>query len=153
MMTKEFVGRPAEILLVEDNEGDVVLAREALEESKFINNLHVVQDGVEAMSFLRKEGYYANKPRPDLILLDLNLPRKSGHEVLREIKNDERLRQIPVCILTVSDSEQDILETYDQHANCFVTKPVQIDRFMDIVRQIEDFWFAIVTLPSKGETK
>jgi two-component system, chemotaxis family, response regulator Rcp1 len=153
MVTKEFLGRPAEILLVEDNEGDIVLAREALEESKFINNLHVVQDGVEAMTFLRKEGPYAEKPRPDLILLDLNLPRKTGHEVLKEIKNDEHLRQIPVCILTVSDNEKDILETYDQHANCFITKPVQIDRFIEIVQQIEDFWFAIVTLPKKGEAK
>lgn len=145
-------GRPAEILLVEDNEGDVILAREALEEGKFLNNLHVVEDGVEAMRFLRQEGPYFDKPRPDLILLDLNLPRKTGHEVLEEIKTDKNLRQIPVCILTISDSEKDILQTYDHHANCFVTKPVQIGRFMEIVREIESFWFAIVTLPNKRDT-
>lgn len=152
-MEQEFLGRPVEILLVEDNEGDVMLAREALEESKFINTLHVVTDGVEAMNFLRRLGPYAHKPRPDLILLDLNLPRKSGHEVLEEIKSDKSLRQIPVCILTISDNEKDILDSYDLHANCFVTKPVQIGRFMEIVREIEDFWFAIVTLPPRGESK
>lgn len=153
MNSGDYIGRPVEILLVEDNEGDVALAREALEESKFINNLHVVQDGVEAMRFLRQDGQYRDKPRSDLILLDLNLPKKTGHEVLRDIKNDPHLRQIPVCILTVSDNEKDILDTYDQHANCFITKPVQIGRFMEIVREIEDFWFAIVTLPPRGETK
>lgn len=152
-MEEQLIGRPVEILLVEDNEGDVMLAREALEESKFINNLHVAPDGVEAMNFLRRLGPYADKPRPDLILLDLNLPRKTGHEVLKEIKEDDNLRQIPVCILTVSDSERDILDTYDHHANCFITKPVQIDRFMEIVKEIENFWFAIVTLPVKGEIK
>jgi two-component system, chemotaxis family, response regulator Rcp1 len=152
-MQVECLGRPAEILLVEDNEGDIVLAREALEESKFLNNLHVARDGVEAIQFLRQQGAYSTKPRPDLILLDLNLPKKTGHEVLREIKSDEDLRQIPVCILTVSDSEKDILETYDHHANCFITKPVQIERFMEIVKQIENFWFAIVTLPAKVDSK
>jgi chemotaxis family two-component system response regulator Rcp1 len=139
--------RPVEILLVEDNRADVVLTTEALESSKLANTLHVVEDGVEALAFLRREGAYASKPRPDLVLLDLNLPRKNGSEVLAEIKGDSDLKRIPVVILTTSSDEKDILETYGLHANCYITKPVLLEEFMEIVRQIEDFWLAIVTLP------
>ena len=140
-------GRPAEILLVEDNPGDVRLTRETLKESKLLNRMSVVVDGVEALAFLRREGRYAGETRPDLILLDLNLPKKDGREVLAEIKADESLRRIPVIVLTTSSAEQDILKMYDLHANCYITKPVDLDQFSVVVRAIEAFWFTIVKLP------
>ena len=139
--------RPVEILLVEDNPGDVRLTREALREGKVRNNLHVAADGVEALHFLRKEGRFADAVRPDLILLDLNLPKKDGREVLEDIKSDPDLRYIPVVVLTSSQAEQDILRAYDLHANCYVTKPVDLEQFIHVVRSIEDFWFTIVKLP------
>ncbi len=141
-------GRPVEILLVEDNPGDIRLTREAFKEAKMRNNLHAVGDGVEAMEFLRREGEYASAPRPDLILLDLNLPRKDGREVLAEVKEDPELRRIPVVILTTSKAEEDIARTYDLHANCYITKPVGFEQFMDIVKHIEEFWLTVVKLPS-----
>jgi CheY-like chemotaxis protein len=140
-------GRSVEILLVEDNPGDVRLTIEALRESKVRNQLNVVHDGVEALSFLRCEGAFVNAVRPDLILLDLNLPRKDGREVLAEIKADARLRTIPVVILTTSRAEQDILRSYELQANCYITKPVDLEQFMTVIRSIEDFWLTIVTLP------
>lgn len=139
--------RPIEFLLVEDNPGDVRLAEEALKEAKVRNTLHVVCDGVEAMSFLRKEGKYANAPRPDVILLDLNLPKKDGREVLAEIKTDEDLKRIPVVVLTVSKAEEDIVKSYNLHANCYIIKPLGLDQFLEVVKSIEDFWLTIVTLP------
>ena len=138
---------PIEILLVEDNPGDVELTREALHDSKVHMRLSVVNDGVEALAFLRREGPHADAPRPDLILLDLNLPKKDGRAVLADIKGDASLRHIPVVILTSSQAEQDILRAYDLHANCYVTKPVDLDQFITIVRSIEQFWFTIVKLP------
>jgi chemotaxis family two-component system response regulator Rcp1 len=138
-----------DILLVEDNPGDVRLTQEALKEAKVSNRLCVVEDGVAAMEFLRKEGSYASAPRPDLILLDLNLPRKDGREVLEEIKQDPGLMRIPVVVLTTSRAEEDILRTYDLHANCYVTKPVDLDQFITIVKSIEDFWLTIVRLPGE----
>lgn len=141
------ISRPIEVLLVEDNPGDVRLTREALHEGKVRNHLTVVPDGVEAVAYLRKEGKYANAVRPDLILLDLNLPKKDGREVLEDIKADRSLRHIPVVILTSSQAEQDILRAYDLHANCYVTKPVDFVQFIKVVRSIEDFWFTIVKLP------
>ena len=140
--------RPFEVLLVEDNAGDARLTREALKEGRILNNLSVVPDGVEAMEFLRKRGRYLNSPRPDLILLDLNLPRKNGREVLEEIKSDPALRRIPVMVLTTSNAEQDLTSAYNLHANCYITKPVDLDQFMTVVRSIEHFWFHIVTLPA-----
>jgi chemotaxis family two-component system response regulator Rcp1 len=139
--------RPIEILLVEDSPADVDLTREALEDAKVSNNLNVVDDGEQALAYLRREGPYAEQPRTDLILLDLNLPRKDGRAVLAEIKDDPDLRRIPVVILTTSEAEQDILRSYDLHANCYVTKPVDLERFITVVRSIEDFWLAIVKLP------
>jgi two-component system, chemotaxis family, response regulator Rcp1 len=139
--------QPIDILLVEDNPGDERLTREALKEGKVYSNLHWVKDGVEAMAFLRREGKYAAAPRPEIILLDLNLPRKDGREVLEEVKADERLRRIPVVILTTSKAEEDVLRTYNLHANCFVTKPVDLDKFMVVVKSIDDFWLTVVTLP------
>jgi two-component system, chemotaxis family, response regulator Rcp1 len=139
--------KPIEILLVEDNPGDADLAQEALEESKVFNNLYVVEDGVKALAFLHQEGPYADMPRPDLILLDLNLPKKSGHEVLTEIKQDPHLSSIPVVILTTSDAERDVIKAYSQQANAYVTKPVDLDRFIEVVKSIEDFWLTIVKLP------
>jgi len=135
---------------VEDNPGDVRLTQEALKEGKVRNKLHVVGDGVEALAFLRQEGEYAETPRPDLILLDLNLPRKNGREVLAEIKEHPNLRRIPVVILTVSQAEEDVLRTYDLHANCYVTKPVDLEQFIKVVGSIEDFWLTIVRLPPNG---
>ena len=146
MSTATF-GRPVEILLVEDNPGDVGLTRETLKDSKLLNHMTVLGDGIEAMAFLRLEGKYAGATRPDLILLDLNLPKKDGREVLAEIKTDEQLRRIPVVVLTTSSAEQDILETYDLHANCFITKPVNLDQFTAVVKAIEEFWFTIVRMP------
>lgn len=148
-MSTSSISRPIEVLLVEDNPGDVRLTREALREGKVRNNLSVVSDGVEAIAFLRREGKYASVVRPDLILLDLNLPRKDGREVLQEIKADPSLRHIPVVVLTSSQAEQDILRAYDLHANCYVTKPVDFDQFITVVRSIEDFWFTIVKLPQE----
>ncbi|MFQ5874889.1 MAG: response regulator [Dehalococcoidia bacterium] len=142
-------GRPIEILLVEDNPGDVRLTQEAFKDAKVLNNLSLTWDGVEAMAFLRHEGKYAEAPHPDLVLLDLNLPKKDGRQVLAEIKTDEHLRGIPVVILTTSKAEQDIVKTYDLHANCYITKPVDLDQFIAVVRAIEDFWFAIVKLPAR----
>lgn len=141
------IGKPIEILLVEDNPGDARLAQEALVEAKVRNNLYIVEDGELAMRFLRREGPYADKPRPDLILLDLNLPKKDGREVLAEIKEDADLRRIPVVILTTSQAEQDIVKSYDLHANCYITKPVDLDKFIEVVQSIERFWFTIVELP------
>lgn len=137
-----------DILLVEDNAGDARLAREALKDSKLKNNLFVVGDGVEAMKFLMKEGEYFEVPRPDLILLDLNLPRKDGREVLKEIKESENLKRIPVVILTMSQSEEDIFKSYNLHANCFITKPLDLNQFIKVVQSIEDFWLTIVKLPN-----
>jgi two-component system, chemotaxis family, response regulator Rcp1 len=142
-------GRLIEILLVEDNPGDVRLTREALRDSKVRNNMYVARDGEEAMSFLRKQGEHEQATRPDLVLLDLNLPRKSGLEVLAEVKADETLRRIPVVILTSSGAEQDILKSYDFHANAYVTKPVDLDQFVNVVKSVEDFWVEIVKLPSE----
>lgn len=139
-----------EILLVEDNPGDADLAREALQDSKINNNLHVVEDGIEAMAFLRKTGKYENAPRPDLILLDLNLPRKDGREVLSEIKADDYFKRIPVVILTTSEAEEDILKSYNLHANCYITKPIDLSQFMKVVHSIENFWLSIVALPPNG---
>lgn len=139
--------RAVEILLVEDSPGDVRLTQEALKDSKLLNNLSVVRDGVEAMAFLRREGNYAEAVRPDLILLDLNLPRKDGREVLQEIKFDDDLKRIPVVVLTTSANEKDILTTYNLHANCYITKPVDFMQFISVVKSIENFWFTIVKLP------
>ena len=140
--------RPIEILLVEDNEGDVELTREALSGAKVKNNLHVVGDGVEALAFLRQEGEHANAPAPDLILLDLNLPRKDGREVLLEIKAHERLKLIPVVVLTTSEAEKDIVRSYELHANCYISKPVGLNEFLKVIQAIEGFWLAVVKLPS-----
>jgi CheY-like chemotaxis protein len=139
---------PAVILLVEDNPDDVALTMEALKEGNIGNDLHVAKDGVEALAFLRKQGVHAAAPRPDLILLDLNLPRKDGREVLEEIKSDASLCQIPVVVLTTSRAESDVINSYRLHANCFVTKPVDFDEFLEIVRSIEHFWFSVVNLPN-----
>jgi CheY-like chemotaxis protein len=137
-----------QVLLVEDNPGDVRLTKEALKEGKLLNQLTVVGDGVEALSFLRKEGKYADAIQPELILLDLNLPKKDGREVLAEIKADPNLRRIPVVVLTTSSAEEDILKIYDLHANCYITKPVDLEQFMGVVKSIEDFWVSVVKLPS-----
>ena len=147
MINGATTGRPIEILLVEDNPGDVRLTVEGLKESKVRNNLHVARDGVEAMEFLRRTGPYSDAMRPDLILLDLNLPRMDGREVLLEIKSDAKLKTIPVVVLTTSRSEQDVLRSYELQANCYITKPVDLEQFITVVKSIEDFWFTIVTLP------
>ena len=139
-----------EILLVEDNPGDIRLTQEALKEGKILNNLSIVTDGVEAMAFLRREGRYGNAPRPELILLDLNLPKKDGREVLAEIKTDPNLKLIPVVVLTSSEAEQDILKSYKLHANCYISKPVDWDQFMEVVKSIEQFWLIIVKRPSRN---
>lgn len=145
--TKE--GRPVEILLVEDSPSDTALTMEALKAGKISNNLAHVVDGVEAMAYLRGEGQYKGAPRPDLILLDLNLPRKDGREVLHEMKDDPKLRTIPVVVLTTSRSEEDVLKSYQLHANCYITKPVNFERFLTVIKTIEQFWLSVVTLPSK----
>lgn len=139
------------ILLVEDNPADVRLTQEALKEAKMHHELHVVMDGVAAMNFLRQRGEYANVPKPDLILLDLNLPKKDGREVLEEIKMDSELKRVPVVVLTTSRAEEDIIKSYNLHANCYVTKPVDLDQFSKIVQSIEDFWLTIVKLPTELE--
>lgn len=138
-----------EILMVEDNPDDVDLTREALKDAKVCNQLHVAQDGVEAMAFLRREGKYTGAPRPDIILLDLNLPRKDGREVLAEVKSDENLKRIPVVILTTSQAEEDIMKAYNLHVNCYVTKPVDFDQFVKVVKSIKEFWFSVVKLPKE----
>ena len=140
--------KPVEMLLVEDNPGDARLAIEALKDAKVHNNLSWVQDGVEAIAFLRREGAYADAPRPDVILLDLNLPKKDGREVLADVKADEDLRRIPVVILTVSGAEEDIVKTYNLHANCYIRKPIDLDQFIKVVKAIKDFWLSIVILPT-----
>jgi two-component system, chemotaxis family, response regulator Rcp1 len=140
-------GEPVEILLVEDNPGDYRLTKEALKEGKVYNNLHWTQDGVDAIDFLKRRGKHGNAPRPDIILLDLNLPKKDGREVLSEIKSDEALRAIPVVILTTSKAEEDVLKSYDLHANCYVTKPVDLEKFIVVVQSIDRFWLSVVTLP------
>ena len=140
---------PIDILLVEDNPGDARLTIEAMREAKVRNRIHVVEDGVEAMEFLRRKGRFSDAPRPDLILLDLNLPRKDGREVLAEVKTDPDLKRIPVVVLTTSRAEEDVLRAYDLHANCYVTKPVDFEQFMRVVREIDEFWVKVVTLPRK----
>ena len=139
--------RPVEILLVEDSPSDTELTVEALREAKIRNHLSTVEDGVQAVEFLRREGKFAAAPRPDLIMLDLNLPRKDGREVLAEIKADDSLKTIPVVVLTTSRAEQDVLKAYQQHANCYITKPVDFEKFLSVVRSIESFWLMVVTLP------
>ena len=151
-MTNGAMGKPVEVLLVEDNPGDVRLTLEALKDGKVNNHLSVVGDGVEALAFLRREEKYADAPRPDLVLLDLNLPKKDGRDVLAEIKKDEDLKRIPVVVLTTSKAEEDILKTYDLHANCYVTKPVDFDQFVMVVKSVEDFWFTVVKLPQRDGT-
>jgi chemotaxis family two-component system response regulator Rcp1 len=147
MMENPTVGRPIEILLVEDNPADVRLTVESLKEGKVCNILHVVEDGEEAISFLQKKGKYADKPHPDLIILDLNLPKKSGHEVLAEIKGDDELKRIPVVVLSASKAEKDIHRSYSLHANCYITKPVDLDQFIHVIKSVNSFWFSIVKLP------
>ncbi len=143
--------QPVEVLLVEDNPGDVRLTQEALKDGKVCNRLSVVGDGVEALAFLRREGPYGNAPRPDLILLDLNLPKKDGRDVLAEIKVDKDLKRIPVVVLTTSNAEKDVLRTNDLHANCYITKPVDFEQFVKVVKLIENFWFTIIKLSKSGD--
>ncbi|MBI5295673.1 MAG: response regulator [Chloroflexi bacterium] len=149
-MTVKPLPRPIEILLVEDSPTDVVITREAFEDAKLLNTLHVVEDGVRALEFLRRQGSFSAVPRPDLILLDLNLPRKNGREVLAEIKADPQLKSIPVVILTTSSADEDILSAYDLHANCYVIKPVGFENFFKAVQSIQEFWFSVVALPLEG---
>ncbi len=148
-MSGESNGSLVEILLVEDNPGDVRLTQEAMKEGKMRNNLSVARDGVEAMAFLRQEGEFKDVPRPDVVLLDLNLPKKDGREVLAEIKADPDLRRIPVVVLTSSKADEDIIRSYDSHANCYVTKPGDLEQFMEVVRSVEGFWVQIVKLPKE----
>lgn len=151
-MSQEKAWKPIEILLVEDNAADVRLTREAFDDAKVLNNLNVVGDGVEAMAYMRREGKYGNATRPDLVLLDLNMPRKDGREVLAEVKADPDLMRIPVVILTVSKAEEDILKSYNLHANCYISKPVNLAQFLKVVESIENFWLTIVELPPNGST-
>ena len=145
------ITKPIEILLVEDSAGDVRLVQEALQEAKVRNSMAVVGDGVEALAYLRRQGRYARAPRPGLVLLDLNLPRKNGFEVLQEIKADDNLKRIPVVVLTTSQSEQDVVKSYDLSANAYITKPVDLEQFLVVVKAIEDFWLEIVRLPVDGK--
>ena len=147
-MNGQIAGRPVEILLVEDNPGDVRLTQEAMKAGKVFNNLHVVQDGVEAMAFLRQQGKYRRVVRPDVILLDLNLPKKDGREVLAEIKADPGLKRIPVVVLSASEAEKDILRSYNLHANSYIIKPVELEQFIGVLASIEGFWLTVVKLPS-----
>ena len=149
-MSESGLVKAIDILLVEDNPGDADLAREALERSKMKNNLYVVEDGIEAMDFLHRSGKHTDAPRPDLIILDLNLPRMDGREVLAEIKKDDCLKRIPVVILTTSKADEDVLRSYNLHANCYITKPIAFDQFMKVVQSIKDFWLSIVVLPPNG---
>jgi CheY-like chemotaxis protein len=146
-MTQNQLAKPIEVLLVEDNAGDIRLTKEAFEEGKVRLNLSVVRNGVEAMAFLRKEGDFAGTARPDLVLLDLNLPKKDGREVLKDMKNDPQLLRIPVVVLTTSESDEDVLGTYGLHANCYITKPVDMDQFIKVVKLIEEFWFVVAKIP------
>lgn len=142
-----------DILLVEDNEGDILLTKEAFEDAKILNNLSVARDGQEAIHFLEKEGVFSNVSTPDLILLDVNLPKKNGHEVLQYIKGSNKLKHIPVIMLTTSVLEKDIVRSYENHANCYITKPVEVDDFLNVIANIENFWIKIVQLPSKIQNK
>ena len=146
-------GHPVEILLVEDSPSDTELTVEALREAKVRNHLNLVEDGVQALEFLRRQGKYRGAPRPDLILLDLNLPRKDGREVLAEIKSDDQLKTIPVVVLTTSRAEQDVLQAYNHHANCYITKPVDFEQFLNVVHSIESFWLMLVTLPQAAPAR
>ena len=146
-MPLETPSKPIELLLVEDSPTDVLMAKAAFESAKLLHHLHVVEDGEQALAFLRHEGMYANSPRPDLILLDLNLPRKDGREVLAAVKADDQLKVIPVVVLTTSKAEEDILKAYGLHANCYIAKPINFGGFAEIIRSIEHFWFSVVTLP------
>ena len=143
------LGRPVEILLIEDSPGDVRLTREVLKDGKMLNNLNVVGDGVEALAFLARQNQYVNAPRPDLILLDLNLPKKDGREVLAEVKANCSWQRIPVVVLTTSQAEEDILKAYNLHANCYISKPIDLDQFIKVLQTIEDFWLTIVNLPAE----
>jgi CheY-like chemotaxis protein len=138
-----------EVLLIEDSPTDILMTQEALEQGRLLNQLHVVEDGAAALAFLRRQGQYARSPRPDLILLDLNLPKKSGQEVLAELKADEELKSIPVVILTTSKAEEDVVKSYGLHANCYITKPVGFASFVEVVHAVESFWFGVVTLPPR----
>jgi CheY-like chemotaxis protein len=142
--------KPIDILIIEDNEGDARLIKEVLSEGKVSNSLHVVKDGVQALEFLQRKGAYKSEQIPDLVILDLNLPKKDGREVLLEIKTDNELKKIPVVIMTTSQAEEDILKSYDLHANCYITKPIDLNQFIKVVKSIEDFWFSIVKLPPKS---
>ena len=148
-MSSDPDARPIEILLVEDDEGDVLLTTEALEASKITNNMHVARNGEEALRFLRREGEYADAARPDIVLLDLNLPRVDGREVLSQVKSDEDLRRIPIIVLTTSEAEEDIVRSYDLHANAYVTKPVDFNRFLQVIQSIDEFFVTVVKLPSR----
>lgn len=147
-MEKRSELKPIEILLVEDNLADVRLTQEALKEGKVCNNLHIVQDGVEALEYLRRQGKFADVSLPDIILLDLNLPKKDGREVLEEIKVDPELKRIPVVVLTTSKADEDIMKVYDLHANCYISKPVDLEQFIEVIKSIESFWFTVVKLPA-----
>lgn len=144
--------RAIEILLVEDNPGDVLLTKEAMKDAKVANSLHIVGNGLEALEFLRKEGRFQDAPTPDLVLLDLNLPRKNGRQVLQEMKSEEELRSIPVVVLTTSEAHRDIIESYNLQANCYITKPVDFEQFRKVVASIEQFWFTLVKLPTKSDS-
>ena len=148
-MSSDPDARPIEILLVEDDEGDVLLTTEALEASKITNNMHVARNGEEALRFLRREGEYADAARPDIVLLDLNLPRVDGREVLSQVKSDEDLRRIPIIVLTTSEAEEDIVRSYDLHANAYVTKPGDFNRFLQVIQSIDEFFVTVVKLPSR----
>lgn len=149
-MNTKSLKKPIEILLVEDSPADILITREAFQDAKLLNTLHAVEDGVQALEFLRHQGSYASAPHPDLILLDLNLPRKNGREVLAEIKGDPELRSIPIIILTTSSADEDIVKAYDLHANCYVVKPVGFDNFFKAVQSIQNFWFSVVVLPPES---
>ncbi len=149
-MTPRTHTKNIEILLVEDSPADILITREAFQDARLLNTIHVVEDGVKALEFLRQEGSYASAPRPDLILLDLNLPRKNGREVLAEIKGNAEFKTIPVVVLTTSNADEDILQAYDLHANCYVVKPVGFDNFLAAVQSIENFWFSVVVLPPES---
>ncbi len=150
-MAPKFLYKPIDILLVEDNPGDADLAREVLEGTKIKNRLYVVEDGEAAMQYLHQTDDFSSSPRPDLVLLDLNLPKKDGREVLADIKSDPNLKRIPVVVLTTSDAEEDVLKSYDLHANCYITKPIDLGQFAKVVKSIENFWFSIVVLPPNGD--
>jgi two-component system, chemotaxis family, response regulator Rcp1 len=141
--------RPVQILIVEDNPADARLVREVMRDSKVLNEIHWVPDGVEALAFLRRQGKYANAPRPNLIFLDLNMPRKDGREVLHDVKADDALKRIPIVVMTSSQAEEDVARAYDQHANCYVRKPIDFEQFHSVVKTLENFWFATVELPTR----